>query len=249
MKINMNELEMRLNKLKESESSNRDDEVSFSSEKVEEMKTRNSGDDEVSLTSEKVEEIELLKNKALNVADGVLEENTKYKLTSESCDLRNFISESKKHAENLANSYKNGEPLERQEYYLQMYREAVEKADKTTARIHELISNSKINLISDIEKLITEYKEYLATLNVEQLCHLITITSTCFILICFFNVIVIMFADKLIDYFNLELRFPKIARIIRIRKNLNKFSIYTNLLLIFIVLLFILYVNFITLLS
>ena len=195
---------------------------------------------------EKLAEVELLTKNALQGGEGVLEENTKYKLTSESSDLKNFIEESKKHAENLANSAKKGESIERQEYYMQMYRDAMEKADKKMETIHDIISNSKINLISEIDKLITEYKEYIATLNLEQLCHLITITSTCFILICFLNVIVLMYADKLIDYFNLELKFPKIARIIRIRKNLNKFSIFTNLLLIFIVLLFILYVNLIT---
>lgn len=197
----------------------------------------------------KIAEVDSLTKKMIEGGEGILEENTKYKLTSESCDLRNYIAESKKYAENLANSAQKGEAIERQEYYMQMYREAVEKVDQNLERINDIISNSKINLISDIDKLITEYKEYIATLNLEQLCHLITITSTCFILICFFNVIVFMYADKLIDYFNLELRFPKIARIIRFRKNLNKFSIFTNLLLIFIALLFILHVNLITLLS
>ena len=152
----------------------------------------------------KTAEVEALRDNALQGGQGVLEENTKYKLTSESLDVREFIADSKKHAESLAKSVQEGKSLEIQEYYYQMYKKSIEKADKAAESIQEVLSNSKIKLISEIEKLITEFKEYVTTLNLEQLSHLITITSTFFILFCFFNVIVIMFGDKLIDFFNLE---------------------------------------------
>ena len=119
--------------------------------------------------------------------------------------------------------------------------------DDNLKKALEIINNNKKNLLDNLGELINNYKEFLSNLNLDQLCQLISITSSSLILICLLNIIIIYFANYIIDYLNLEIKFPKLAKFLKIRKMFQNFNIFLNLLLIFIALFLIIYVNYYTL--
>ena len=110
----------------------------------------------------------------------------------------------------------------------------------------DFISNSKSKFIDNFEVLIKNYNEFISNLSTEQLCNLMSITCYSFILICIFQILIIYFGNYLIDYLGLESKYPKIAKFIRIRKMYQDFNILINILLIVLALIFIIYVNFVT---
>lgn len=111
----------------------------------------------------------------------------------------------------------------------------------------EIISDDKKKLLDNLHELIDNYKNFLSNLNVDQLCQLLTITSSSLILICLLNIIIIYFSNYIIDYLNLEIKFTKLAKFLKIRKIYQNFNISFNLLLIFISLFLIIFVNYYTL--
>ena len=105
------------------------------------------------------------------------------------------------------------------------------------------IINKKDNFLDNLDQLINNYKEFLSNLDLNQLCQLLTITSSSVILICLLNIIIIYFANRIIDTLNLEIRFPKLAKFLKLRKMYQNFYIYLNFLIILFFLILILYVN------
>ena len=108
------------------------------------------------------------------------------------------------------------------------------------------IINKKDNFLDNLDQLINNYKEFLSNLDLNQLCQLLTITSSSVILICLLNIIIIYFANRIIDTLNLEIRFPKLAKFLKLRKMYQNFYIYLNFLIILFFLILILYVNIYT---
>jgi len=83
-----------------------------------------------------------------------------------------------------------------------------------------------------IFNLITEYKEYLATLSTIETCLLINITTSIFILTCIISIFYSIFGNYFINKFSKEERLPKLSKIIKLLdpKILYnyKFSFYYN---------------------
>lgn len=115
--------------------------------------------------------------------------------------------------------------------------------DNSLQKALEFINDPKKNFLENLDQLINNYKEFLLNLDLDQLCQLLTITSSSLILICLLNIIIIYFANRIIDTLNLEIRFPKLAKFLKLRKLYQNFYIYLNFLIILIFLILILYVN------
>lgn len=116
--------------------------------------------------------------------------------------------------------------------------------------LREYIENLKAKYTGDnINILIEQFKAYLNTLDIYQLCILFDLLASSLILLFIINIIFAFYGNKLIDYFNLELKFPKISKIIKLRRNLSEFSIFLNLLIIIIMLGLTMFVNIATLLK
>lgn len=116
--------------------------------------------------------------------------------------------------------------------------------------LREYIENLKPKYTGDnINILIEQFKAYLNTLDIYQLCILFDLLASSLILLFIINIIFAFYGNKLIDYFNLELKFPKISKIIKLRRNLSEFSIFLNLLIIIIMLGLTMFVNIATLLK
>jgi len=108
-------------------------------------------------------------------------------------------------------------------------------------------SNNFNESINDIHNYLNLYKEYLTTLNIDQLYALSHISISIFILFCLWSIISLFYGNYLIKYFNLETKFPKLAKFIKIRQQFQLYNFIFNVILIMIALLLIIYINIFTL--
>lgn len=115
--------------------------------------------------------------------------------------------------------------------------------------LRDYIANLKPKYTGDnINMLIEQFKAYLNTLDIYQLCILFDLLASSVIFLLIINIIFAFYGNRLIDYFNLESKFPKMSNIIKMRRNLSGFAIFLNLLIIIIMLGLIMFVNIVTLL-
>ena len=88
---------------------------------------------------------------------------------------------------------------------------------------------NKNDLSSYISELYDKYQNFLSTLTTDQIVIIFNLTGIYMLLITFINITILLIGDNLIERFNLEVKFPKLAKYILIKKKLN-----TNLLKIYI---------------
>lgn len=91
--------------------------------------------------------------------------------------------------------------------------------------------------------MLNSYQEFLLTLNLEQKIALSNLCSDIFIFACLVTIASIFYGDLIIKYFNLEERFPKIAKLIQLRRKVQTYSLSLNIALIFVMLIFIMLYN------
>jgi len=101
-------------------------------------------------------------------------------------------------------------------------------------------SNSSSNYISDI---FDSFQKFFDSLNFEQTLAITHISGSILIIISLLSIITILCGDYLVKYFNLENKYPKIVRFIRFRRNVKNIEIFLTLIIIFIVLFTIIYIN------
>lgn len=125
-----------------------------------------------------------------------------------------------------------------------------EGASKVIDAVENVIKDNSDKLIDwNITQLIEQYKEFLNTLNMEQLCFVMNITTSLFILACIYSIVCSYSGNYLIDKLNLENKFPKSSKLIKLRVKFQNYYILINLLLITLSVFFIIYINYVTLFS
>lgn len=94
-----------------------------------------------------------------------------------------------------------------------------------------------INIMNGIKKQdifeIIKIREFLSSLTQLELFAFISLCFNSVILSALISIVFILYGNFLIKYFNLEIRYPKLAKFIAFRKNLQKYSLSYNLFLIF----------------
>ena len=79
----------------------------------------------------------------------------------------------------------------------------------------------------------SDYENLLIHLNQDEKFAIIHILISIFILICVLNMIGLYLGDRLIIYFNLEVKFPKLAKIILLRRKfLTYYCLFDGVLII-----------------
>lgn len=92
----------------------------------------------------------------------------------------------------------------------------------------------KNNLIStnDVIELFKNINHHLSYLNTEQLGIIVHISGSLTILFCLCNIIFAMFGSKLIERFKLNIKFPKLAKLINLKQKMYTYTIIFNSFLI-----------------
>ena len=118
----------------------------------------------------------------------------------------------------------------------------VEAIDKITKEIEKVISDKGKSLIdlninelidkylNQIYQLIDSYKEFLSVLSIEELCMVINITTSLFILGCVISILFAHSGNYIVDKLKLDVKFPKLATIIKWRVKFQNFYILFNFL-------------------
>jgi hypothetical protein len=125
------------------------------------------------------------------------------------------------------------------------------KANTKANEIVDILNNTKEKFMEDnpIFKIITDYKEYLATLSTIEICLIINITSCVFIFTCIITILLSISGNYLINKFSLEQKLPKLSKIIQLRVKFQNYYVFINSVFIIIAIISLIFVNIITLIS
>ena len=97
--------------------------------------------------------------------------------------------------------------------------------DNSIDQINNFMSN--FPSLSDLGKLLENWNSFLNTLTLQELGAVAHFISSLFVLICLINIIMVIYGDFMIRLLKLETRFPKIAKIIQLRR---QFQLYYMLI-------------------
>ena len=154
-----------------------------------------------------------------------------------------------KYSENSGDSLKNEKIQEVENTKVEIHKkyESVNtKFDSFINKVNTLLNNSgnKSQYLDSLQSIIDGF-------NYEQNLAMSNITGSMFILFSIISILSIIFGDKLIIFFDLENRFPKLAKFIQIRRKFQQYYLLMNIGLInfVLVLVLLIYVNIIEFLS
>jgi uncharacterized alkaline shock family protein YloU len=171
-------------------------------------------------------DVEVLEQKLRNSVEIKRDLQTKYSENIE--DINEKIQEVVKTSEEIHN----------------MYESVNNKFDSFINKINTLLNNS-----NNKSQYLDPLQSFFDGLNYEQNLAIVHISGSMFILFSLISIISIFYGDKLIIFFDLENRFPKIAKFIQIRRKFQQYYLIINIGLIFIVLLIMIYINIIVFIS
>nr|UEX92871.1 hypothetical protein [Marasmius tenuissimus] len=122
--------------------------------------------------------------------------------------------------------------------------------EKLTSEIKNVSNNNGDSFLNiDFTRLIEAYKSFLSLLTIEQLCMVINISSGVFILCCCYSIFFAVSGNYIIKKLDLENKYPKFSNYIKLRTKFQEYYILINLLGIVLSISFIIYINYITLMS
>lgn len=99
------------------------------------------------------------------------------------------------------------------------------------------------NFMDDSLEILSQWKEFLLTLDDNQLCSLFSIIAGITILLNLISIIVIYNGNFLINFLKLEERYPKLATIIKIRHKVTNISLFYSFTIIFVSLFLLISIN------
>jgi hypothetical protein len=123
----------------------------------------------------------------------------------------------------------------------------LERVEKIKKYLSEIDINKKFFDNNPFLNIYNDFKEYLSTLSVYELCILTNIFLMIFIFTCLITILFTFYGNYLIEKLSLEQKYPKLSSIIKLRVKLQHYYILTNSLFIFIALVLMGYINIITL--
>jgi hypothetical protein len=125
-----------------------------------------------------------------------------------------------------------------------IYESVNNKFDSFINKINTLLNNS-----NNKSQYLDSLQSFFEGLNYEQNLAIVHISGSIFIIFSLMNIISIFYGDRLILFFDLENKYPKIAKFIQIRRKLQQYYLLMNIGLILIVLIIIIYINIIVFMS
>lgn len=106
-----------------------------------------------------------------------------------------------------------------------------------------MIENFNITSIEDIKNLANDYLNFLSSLDLNDSLHFFNCINSFLLLSLLYSYLVAKYGNYLIDRFNLEVRFPKISRLIKMRSKLQKYYFVYITLIAIVFLLASLFIN------
>jgi hypothetical protein len=135
--------------------------------------------------------------------------------------------------------------------YKDEFHQAFLNANNKASEISNIFNQTKNKFIGDnpIIKIINDFKEYLSSLSLMEICLIINISSCVFILTCIISILFAISGNYLIDKFSLEQKLPKLKKIIQLRVKFQHYYVFINSVFIILAILSLILVNTITLIN
>lgn len=119
------------------------------------------------------------------------------------------------------------------DYYQQCYKSAVIKQNAATEEMNNLSGYNDLDITkSDLSELfnhltdfIDGYREYITTCSSEQLVILFNLCGYSLLFMLLNSITFLLIGDQLINYFELESKYPKLAKYIQFQLTLRKYSL------------------------
>lgn len=122
--------------------------------------------------------------------------------------------------------------------------DSVFKANNIIDEILKMISSSDdSNNFININNFFDNWSSYISTMNSIQLCAISHILVSLCILFLLWNILVAYFGNKLIIYFNIDEKWPRLKKFIELRRKFQDYYIKFNSLFIIMLLIYITYID------
>lgn len=130
------------------------------------------------------------------------------------------------------------------QYHVQELIKEAEKASNSASDIVESIrGQGGSNFTNIFNGVIEKWYDLLNSLSFDQMAIFANTLVAFLVLLCLFNIILIIYGEFLIEYFKLEERFPKLAKLIQLRRKLRRFYMSTLFSISIISLSIVIYLN------
>jgi hypothetical protein len=100
------------------------------------------------------------------------------------------------------------------------------------------------NFTESITQLILEYQDFISSFSLIQKLTLINMLTGVLILNCLLTLIAVFYGESLIIYFNLENKFPRFTKFIKLRSKFQQFYFFVNSIIIIIAIVAMIYANY-----
>lgn len=187
-----------------------------------------------------------------------LDEDTNNQLTEKITEITSYLTNLKSIHNKYFQKFEEGNISVDSDYSLSLYTKYKEQIDKTfnqantkAQEIVDILDNKKDKFLGDnpIFNVINDFKEYLASLSVMEICLVINITSCVFIITCIISILFAISGNYLIDKFSLEHKLPKLSKIIQFIVKFQHYYIIVNSVFIILTILSLIFVNTFTLIN
>lgn len=164
-----------------------------------------------------------------NLSKAKIISETKVEIAAQNLDT------SKAHCDTVKDNLEKGSEQKTPEYYSKAYKAALrcqEAQDEAVKALKSLIEDiQKNNFISSLDKL----NDYLNSLNLLELSALFNLLVLIFICLLVSNIIIVLLSNKIIDYFKLEQKYPKISNLLKLRIKFQNYYLVLNFSLLIII--------------
>jgi hypothetical protein len=185
-------------------------------------------------------------NEIIDKLNKIVDDNLKNKLLEQNKLLENDFKKIEDYINNTNTyNYASAKPVLTNPNSLN--NEIGEIISKITKYLLEIDINKNLFDNNPFLKIYNDFKEYLSTLSVYELCILTNIFLMIFIFTCLITILFAFYGNYLIEKLSLEQKYPKLSGIIKLRVKLQHYYILTNSLFIFIAIVLMGYINIITL--
>lgn len=135
--------------------------------------------------------------------------------------------------------------------YKEEFHQAFSNINDKASEVLDLLNQTtnKFMVNNPIIIAINEFKNYLASLSLMEICLVINISSCVFILTCIISILFAISGNYLIDKFSLEEKLPKLSKLIHLRVKFQHYYIFINSVFIILAILSLILVNTITLIN
>ena len=121
-------------------------------------------------------------------------------------------------------------------------------SDKIVAnakKLQDFMDNNpqESNVLGPITDMIDSYREFLSTLSLEQIACLANAIGFITIFFIINSIITTLFGSYLIDFFKLDVKFPKLAKILTLRKKVSNFYVTYNIIFLYLLIISLILVN------